>query len=338
MPNNFAIVKFLLTDEVAVVPVTWLSTKGCVWPLKAYEVMKLVVKLSKPSADWICHEAKLLGEYETYEDARKDLSKAEERSDLESDAEKGKGKRRKIAKKLNIGSSSDEDVPVPPFFSNSLTFSESTGIVAPIVPVDFFLECLPKEKQLPEGSVVIAANDETPDLTFHNIPADDDTSPVLSDDLSGSSSPTTNNQVLMKQMMLMDEKLKLILQNQETLYNMLQANAVVQNNSEEELNFILPISSMEDIDQVEKELADSKTQEILIKRLSTCGGGTVDATVKRTLVKLLSNSVAENFSWLGAKGKRNFSLLKLSAIVFSAVRRNPSVRDHATDHDIEKSV
>ncbi|XP_054709722.1 uncharacterized protein LOC129219370 [Uloborus diversus] len=122
MPATYAIVNFTQTNEVEVVPVTWLSENGCVWPpFKTTDVQKMVKKLIKPSKGWICHEARVLGQYSTYDTARKYLNKAEEDTDLSSEKELGKGKRKKFPQRLSTSSSEEE----------SLSFTETTGIRIP---------------------------------------------------------------------------------------------------------------------------------------------------------------------------------------------------------------
>lgn len=51
--------------------------------------------------------------------------------------------------------------------------------------------------------------------------------------------------------------------------------------------------------------------------LSKIGGATYKHTITRIMIQLFSNEVAEQYSWIGFKGKNKFSLLRISAAIIS---------------------
>lgn len=54
-----------------------------------------------------------------------------------------------------------------------------------------------------------------------------------------------------------------------------------------------------------------------VQHLCLYGGPNIKTTVRRLLNETLTSAVAERFNFLGKKGKRAFSMLKLNSILFS---------------------
>lgn len=101
--------------------------------------------------------------------------------------------------------------------------------------------------------------------------------------------------------------------------------------------FALPLDSVENLMAVEDCLTDERVRENLIGKIAQIGGSSLGNCVRRMLSKLLTNEVAACFSWLESKGKNPFSPLKISSILFSAIRRNPA-SSMWSDRDIENVI
>ncbi|XP_070387310.1 uncharacterized protein [Dermacentor albipictus] len=114
--GDFAIVKFPDEgDAVAVVRRSWIRGGMCMWPQKAKNVQEMVRSCTEPGSGWIQTTCVVLGMYDNYKEARNKLSKAELTSNLDTDPDEPR--RRK--KKRQFDSSSDESVepyslPTPP--------------------------------------------------------------------------------------------------------------------------------------------------------------------------------------------------------------------------------
>uniref|UniRef100_A0A9J7ZVN5 DUF4806 domain-containing protein n=1 Tax=Cyprinus carpio carpio TaxID=630221 RepID=A0A9J7ZVN5_CYPCA len=111
----FHIVSFLETNEVEVVPSSWVDGDQCVWPRLRGESLTKAVKLAmKPKKEWKIFKVKLLYTTDNYDDARKKLPEAELFSDIQSDTESGAKKPRRIMKSFRLQnfkllSDSDDD-------------------------------------------------------------------------------------------------------------------------------------------------------------------------------------------------------------------------------------
>ncbi|XP_042568601.1 transcriptional regulatory protein AlgP-like isoform X2 [Cyprinus carpio] len=113
--SMFHIVSFLETNEVEVVPSSWVDGDQCVWPRLRGESLTKAVKLAmKPKKEWKIFKVKLLYTTDNYDDARKKLPEAELFSDIQSDTESGAKKPRRIMKSFRLQnfkllSDSDDD-------------------------------------------------------------------------------------------------------------------------------------------------------------------------------------------------------------------------------------
>lgn len=65
---SYAIVEFLATKEVEIVPGSWVSNTQCRWPdhVKAEKASRMVKKQTPPQESWKCFEISLKGLFGTY--------------------------------------------------------------------------------------------------------------------------------------------------------------------------------------------------------------------------------------------------------------------------------
>ncbi|XP_077484248.1 uncharacterized protein LOC144094196 isoform X2 [Amblyomma americanum] len=109
----YVVVKFPQEDnDVAVVHKNWLSGDSCMWPPKRKEIRSLIKGAATPALDWKKVPCIVVQAFDTYGEAQKGLRKAEDTSDLLSDYDLGRGKRRRLIRQLS--SSEDENVSPPP--------------------------------------------------------------------------------------------------------------------------------------------------------------------------------------------------------------------------------
>ncbi|XP_064479790.1 uncharacterized protein LOC135393231 [Ornithodoros turicata] len=112
-PARYSIIKFPgEQDQVAVVPSSWIVGGSCLWPPEKEEkkVGLYVGKNKSPGAHWKSVDCEEMETYETYDEARQVLPLATNTSDLNCEAEYGRGKRRRTKRML----SDDEDDSSPP--------------------------------------------------------------------------------------------------------------------------------------------------------------------------------------------------------------------------------
>ncbi|XP_056275980.1 uncharacterized protein LOC130197360 isoform X2 [Pseudoliparis swirei] len=95
----FKIVEFLETREVEFVPGAWVKDNECLWPALKGKALETAIKLKvNPEPSCMPWTVRQMFTTDNYQEGRRKLREAEERSDLQSDAEdcSGRGARRKI--------------------------------------------------------------------------------------------------------------------------------------------------------------------------------------------------------------------------------------------------
>ncbi|XP_070697724.1 uncharacterized protein [Pempheris klunzingeri] len=115
----------------------------------------------------------------------------------------------------------------------------------------------------------------------------------------------------------------------------LQARLQGQTGSEEEdveaLDMDLPLRTLEQLDEMERQLEDAGTQKRMVSYLSRMGGATVDDAVRRLMQAVLSFAVGSELNWVGRGQKRSFRNTRLQGVLFRALKRTP-VGKEATHH------
>ncbi|XP_049270520.1 uncharacterized protein LOC119389874 [Rhipicephalus sanguineus] len=75
-----------------------------------------------------------------------------------------------------------------------------------------------------------------------------------------------------------------------------------------------PFSEYESLKQFDNKLT-GQMKDVLVEELANKGGINAAACTKRILCYLLCDNLAAEFSWLGKKGKRRFSELRLASCI-----------------------
>ncbi|KAK4885153.1 hypothetical protein RN001_001424 [Aquatica leii] len=120
--------------------------------------------------------------------------------------------------------------------------------------------------------------------------------------------------------------LKLEEQNKQILALLQQEKRALLQNSLPQNNPIqFPISSLQDINILENYLQNKDNFENLCLYLSTFGGRDVTSITNAILRYLLTNHIAQGFSFFGSRlGKKAFNDLKLKTLVIASVRKTCS--------------
>ncbi|KAF7670404.1 hypothetical protein LDENG_00166920 [Lucifuga dentata] len=115
----------------------------------------------------------------------------------------------------------------------------------------------------------------------------------------------------------------------------LQARILGQTTYEEEeveaLNMDLPLRTLDQLDDMEKQLEDPAVQKRMVSFLSRMGGATVDDAVRRLMQAVLSFAVGSELNWVGRGQKRSFRDTRLQGVLFRSLKRTPVGRQ-ATHH------
>ncbi|XP_055072015.1 uncharacterized protein [Misgurnus anguillicaudatus] len=106
---------------------------------------------------------------------------------------------------------------------------------------------------------------------------------------------------------------------------------------EDDEDCILPVMSMEDLDQLDLQLRDREVMQKLVNKLSTIGGHTMRKTVSRICAKVLGSSVAKKLNWCGRGDKRGLNKTHVGTLIIAAAMRNKAL--HApTEAEAEKCI
>lgn len=122
--KKFGVVKFVGENTVAVIHLNWVDGTDCFWPTATHKNLgTLTLEGAQPQPDWKKSHFASLGWYDTYEKARSKLPTAEVTSELCSDVEMGRGRRKKAKRILYSESESEGEEtyqppkpPTPPCF------------------------------------------------------------------------------------------------------------------------------------------------------------------------------------------------------------------------------
>ncbi|XP_064472860.1 uncharacterized protein LOC135387690 [Ornithodoros turicata] len=132
--KTYVVVKFPdEEDSVAMIHGSWMVDGGrCMWPNEkdTGKLKHSIMRGTVPQHHWSKHRCVVLSSFDTYEEAHTKLKKAEMTSDLASDTELGRGKRKK--RRTNRGSPHDHDEVQ--FHDSWTTDSEECGYAPPRPP------------------------------------------------------------------------------------------------------------------------------------------------------------------------------------------------------------
>ncbi|XP_064465157.1 uncharacterized protein LOC135376554 [Ornithodoros turicata] len=109
---------------------------------------------------------------------------------------------------------------------------------------------------------------------------------------------------------------------------------------EHEKLFEEPINNLDDFVEFDNQLRNNKQKQTEVRTfLAMFGGrGTADH-VARILSRVITNDLATEFSWFGARGKRSFKDLAFADLLCESIRSSlPKDKQNTTFKDIEDAV
>ncbi|XP_054257609.1 uncharacterized protein LOC128982695 [Macrosteles quadrilineatus] len=327
----YAVVEF--DDGVQLVPTKWIVDDTCYWPnfTNQYRYDKAVASNIDYEESWRNFPVRKIVMYaDDYVKGKRKLKEAELYSDVNSDYDSSAKKkiRRQRARKI-IDSESEDEIYSKP----NQQYKQHTGTSAlpkpPAPPAEPNLETT--SARPPQR---IAVQQDKPENTFARTPDRNYLSPC--------NTPVRQDKsefeaYVKKSLMGMKIKMNAFLHTQhdmiQTQQNILQTlgklqrnQTVTEDDNEEatpnndfDLN-LLPLASMEDLQQFEEKLKNEKYRKYVVKEMRKIGGQDVKAATYRLLPRLMSNEVGAKFSWIGAKKKQVFSNLETCRLLLDVVR------------------
>ncbi|KAJ8046391.1 hypothetical protein HOLleu_05045 [Holothuria leucospilota] len=104
-----------------------------------------------------------------------------------------------------------------------------------------------------------------------------------------------------------------------------------------DLDFQLQVQTVETLEEFEERLTSAEFVKKLLLKLSVLGGKDVQSTVKNLMSNLLAPSVAQQYNFTGAKGKKEFRQLELAGVILRAVHMNPRTQNAQKD-DVKQAL
>ncbi|XP_042358630.1 uncharacterized protein si:dkey-187a12.4 isoform X2 [Plectropomus leopardus] len=153
--------------------------------------------------------------------------------------------------------------------------------------------------------------------------------------LSSACSSTSTETAAQRKIIALLVEIKEEQQRQWVVLRDLQAQLQSQTSYEEEdvdaLDLDLPLMTLEQLEEMERQLDDEGVQKRMVSYLSRMGGATVDDAVRRLMRAVISFAVGAEFNWVGRGQKRSFGKTRLQGVLFRALKRTP-VGKEATHH------
>ncbi|XP_037511956.1 uncharacterized protein LOC119388321 isoform X2 [Rhipicephalus sanguineus] len=115
LKGQYIVVRFPEEDDASgIILKNWLTSDGCLWPRQTKHLHSLLKSRATPGADWIEVPCTVVRVFETYAEARENLPRVENGSNLDGETtELGKGRRKKTNKRSHE-SQDENSAPSPP--------------------------------------------------------------------------------------------------------------------------------------------------------------------------------------------------------------------------------
>ncbi|XP_012058532.1 PREDICTED: uncharacterized protein LOC105621674 [Atta cephalotes] len=367
----YAVVEF--EDGPQIIPNNWLdvSVMKAVWPnftnYKRYD--KAVKLMEEPESTWIKHPIrKIYGIYTDYTMAQQKLKEAEKLSNLSSNVEKEKYLKKtkniiaiklldsdsdelsddnsikslsppikkrftylSVAKKQKIAKNAQEDL-------NRIHDTEylSTENITTLNDCNIKKE---KEDELAPQNISFV---DIEDIHSENNDNDNNKDPLSNLNLKLKKQKLDNFQCFVVRKLINIEKTLKVIVNDMNIFQMtvFQKLAISKNVVENEENIDvfadLPLKDENDLKIMERKLKDDpEYRNQMIKQLNRITSEHVRSSCIRLIKVILSNELAVEYSWYGAKKKLVFSALEICKVIMSVLRNS---HPYATDDELTNPI
>lgn len=360
MSKKYYIVEFYEDDPktVEVVPNGWIKeiskdSGTCAWPDK--NASFLAKSCTLPNKSWDSYQVRIIASAGTYDEGRKKLLRAEETSDLSSEMDLGKHKRRKRIRDWESESDSDDvhcnnnhesfdEPPTPPPLSRTpiiknvqkrchtgnsgASSSSDNGII-----IDSVTSKKDKESchlaSTSSSTKVISSRDSTT-ITSHSSTANKYGGSVYEVLGSGEVNSKKNEQIINVDkdwMKRIERQVTYLKVGQRQMMETLDViiNKIDQSDSVLDMDIVhpfdeLPLDNEESLLRFEETLTNPSIKTKLIQHYRRLGGKSVDEATKNILRATFTNNLASRCNWMGIGNKKTkISGLELTNAMISAV-------------------
>ncbi|XP_050516945.1 uncharacterized protein LOC126891722 [Diabrotica virgifera virgifera] len=317
-PKTWTVVCFCSDNAVQAVPTTWINGDTCLWPALPREKLNNALKNCEYNSCWPMHKVRIFRDstYEDYATARTKAAKAEYSSDLNSDPDVRRSRKRRT---FTSSESEDEsrikkkpkkkaiNLPTPPSWNMPTVLLDYEDMNNTIDTNGSFIR---------ESMEITAA---AANFSGANLKETEDVSEITDD----KHNCKRNSQILYNiQSLLIEVNERLIEVNNKLSANPQQSlEGPSVDDVLERISIELPVDSEEKLENLEQFLASTENYKSLVQYFAKMGGINLCDFVKRCLGPIMSDSMAMAYSFIGRKGKLNFSKLQLSKAVIESSER-----------------
>lgn len=336
LQDMFAVVEFCDTQGrgLAVINSQWLTPRKheVYWPpIKDSVQFNKAVRSLNQCIDvdtWIPYKlSKIFYTTDDYDKARQKLKQAELTSDLNTDTDESKNRKRLRPKKLLDSSSDEEEVSKfqrpPKVKLNALENSDN-------IQTDFISRKKQSHPIVPEK---IALTPGCSTLNNHSkLNSKENVTPTVR--CSTPVSSLVGQQVLPQ---ILEKLVRIEVQNEQILNILNKGDINARNNISTHLPPLpvnLPLQSIEDIQQLEEFLVNKEQFNLLQSYLASMGGNNITTRTNRILRNLLTDNIASSYSFFGRK-KQDFHSLRLTNLIISSVKLGIP---QSTDQEVEDVI
>ncbi|XP_072760319.1 uncharacterized protein [Anoplolepis gracilipes] len=86
-------------------------------------------------------------------------------------------------------------------------------------------------------------------------------------------------------------------------------------------NYNFPLKKIEELEAIEEFLIEDNNFKKFVTEIFKIEETSYKQMVKRVLTRIISNDLSKTYSWIGFKGKRNFSNFRICSAILSAVQK-----------------
>ncbi|XP_032690649.1 uncharacterized protein LOC116853628 isoform X2 [Odontomachus brunneus] len=353
---TWTIVKFSTDNTVEAVPSSWIEHNKCYWPPFKYEqIIAAIRKNMERNTCWPSYDIIMFrnSTYDDYNTARLKIKKAECTSDLNSEIDESiKRKRKKNPLYLsdtddydqyNSGCLKRKTMKIDKTVHNNIRKlviesseeSEEADSILPKHPI--MTESMYMKTNLnihANGSQISTETSNTPthDLRNNNNVRNESNlcktlhspTPDNCDNIKYFKEIIRQQSFFKTQLWQMADDLKEI---KDTVITSIRTTQNMNGNQQQEArsiysSFDLPLRTIENIEQaVEQFLHIQDNFDRSCTEACAIGGTSSYHFIKRNMDRLISNKIAQQYSWLGAKQKRKFCNLRIAMQAFTILIR-----------------
>ncbi|XP_018572378.1 uncharacterized protein LOC108911826 isoform X2 [Anoplophora glabripennis] len=301
--TSWTIVKFDQEDSVEAVPSTWIVGNSCYWPPTTNQerITSAIRRHDIPSTCWPQHKISLLKNavFDNYTEARQKTKIAEYSSDLNEEISSRKIRCRK-GQSSSETSSEDEiqTIPEPPDVRSNIDNRMRSN-------TDNHMQ------SNTDNHIRSNTNNQISCICC----------PLHKKDILGQKDIVS----MLENMNSLVRKFNLLLNiTTDTLDELKNVKKHLNNTSKDDetesvLNkFNVPITSIEDFYKLEEFLEVEDNFKKSVYEFSKIGGSNTYDFIRRVLSVIITNNLAQNFTWFGTKEKKAFQKLKISEVIIEA--------------------